>query len=93
MTKDNLYIAVACQRQLLLVDVHGERVQHVLEFNNVPLSLLALSRSHEHVFAATPTGMLCCYKFSTGVTVMDTNVHKDEKPAVSRQGDEGVCGW
>jgi hypothetical protein len=31
----------------------------------------ALSRSHEHVFAVTPVGMIRCFKFATGVKVMD----------------------
>ncbi|KAL8599655.1 hypothetical protein ACOMHN_053832 [Nucella lapillus] len=80
MTKDNQFVVVACDRRLLVVNLSAERLAHSLDFNNVPVSLTSFSRSHEHVFVVTPTGVLRCFKLDTGLKVMDTLIRNKQKP-------------
>ncbi|XP_076449165.1 uncharacterized protein LOC143285645 isoform X2 [Babylonia areolata] len=94
MTKDSLFIVVACDRHLLVVSLNADRVVHTLDLNNVPVSLTIFSRSHEHVFVGTPTGTLRCFKLDTGAMVMNTTLQKKkrqepEEPMITSSSGDG----
>ncbi|XP_070188285.1 uncharacterized protein [Littorina saxatilis] len=91
ITKDCIYAAVVCDRELAVVDLSVEQLMYVLDFNNVPVSLTAFSRSQEHIFVALPTGVIRCFKLLTGAEVMQANIHSKQKvkrraPSSSPQG-------
>lgn len=85
MTKDCAHGVIVCHRTLLLVDLNVQRVFCTLDFNNVPVSLTAFSRSHEHVFAVTPTGLIRCFKLKNGAAVMEASVHRKRQKAAQQQ--------
>ena len=70
-------LIVVGKRQIILIDVEKERIMQIIEFNNVPISLVIFSRSYEHIFVATFTRHIFCYELHDGNCVMDSKISSD----------------